>query len=190
MFYDATRNDHGFEYDPFKALVAPRPIGWISSLSASGIANLAPYSYFNAMSQDPHYVAFGTGPRKDSINNIEAVGEFAVNLATWDLREQMNLTSAHVGSHVDEFELARLAKAPCRMIKAPRVAGSPVCLECKLFRVIECESGSVHAGRRLVAGIGRGARIAPPDLIREGAEGDAASPPTVANASESAVPFL
>ena len=137
MFYDAIRNDHGFEYDPFKALVAPRPIGWISSLSPDGVANLAPYSYFNAMAQDPHYVVFGSGPRKDSISNIEAVGEFAVNLATWDLREQMNATSAHVGGHVDEFELARLGKAPCRMIKAPRVAESPVCLECKLFRVIE-----------------------------------------------------
>ena len=137
MFYDAIRNDHGFEYDPFKALVAPRPIGWISSLSIDGIANLAPYSYFNAMSQDPHYVVFGSGPRKDSLRNIEAMGEFAVNLATWDLREQMNLTSAQVGSHVDEFELAGLAKAICRLIKPPRVAESPACLECKLFRIVE-----------------------------------------------------
>jgi flavin reductase (DIM6/NTAB) family NADH-FMN oxidoreductase RutF len=144
MFYDATRNDHGFEYDPFKALVAPRPIGWISSLSPVGVANLAPYSYFNAMSQDPHYVVFGTGPRKDSIRNIEAAGEFAVNLATWELREQMNLTSAHVAPHVDEFELARLSKAPCRMIKTPRVADSPVCLECKLFRVIELPGDDGH----------------------------------------------
>ena len=137
MFYDAIRNDHGFEYDPFKALVAPRPIGWISSLSIDGIANLAPYSYFNAMSQDPHYVVFGSGPRKDSLRNIEAMGEFAVNLATWDLREQMNLTSAQVGSHVDEFELAGLTKAICRLIKPPRVAESPACLECKLFRIVE-----------------------------------------------------
>ncbi len=137
MFYDAIRNDHGFEYDPFKALVAPRPIGWISSLAATGVANLAPYSYFNAMSQDPHYVVFGSGPRKDSLRNIEAMGEFAVNLATWDLREQMNLTSAQVGSHVDEFELAGLTKAMCRLIKPPRVAESPACLECKLFQIVE-----------------------------------------------------
>jgi flavin reductase (DIM6/NTAB) family NADH-FMN oxidoreductase RutF len=146
MFYDAIRNDHGFEFDPFKALVAPRPIGWISSLSVDGVANLAPYSYFNAMSQDPHYVVFGSGPRKDSLVNIEAAGEFAVNLATWDLREQMNATSARVGPHMDEFELARLGKASCRLIKAPRVAESPVCLECKLFRVIELpdEAGRVN----------------------------------------------
>ena len=137
MFYDAIQNDHGFEFDPFKAIVAPRPIGWISSLSAEGVANLAPYSFFNAFSEDPFYVAFGSGPRKDSLHNIEATGEFAVNLATFDIREQMNLSSAVVGPHVDEFELARLTKAQCRMIKAPRVAESPVCLECKLHRVVE-----------------------------------------------------
>ena len=137
MFYDAIQNDHGFEFDPFKAIVAPRPIGWISSLSAEGVANLAPYSFFNAFSEEPFYVAFGSGPRKDSLHNIEATGEFAVNLATFDIREQMNLSSAVVGPHVDEFELARLTKAQCRMIKAPRVAESPVCLECKLHQVVE-----------------------------------------------------
>jgi flavin reductase (DIM6/NTAB) family NADH-FMN oxidoreductase RutF len=137
VFYDAIRNDHGFENDPFKALVAPRPIGWISTLSPEGIANLAPYSYFNAMSQSPHYVVFGSGGRKDSIRNAEAAGEFAVNLAIWELREQMNASSANAPPHVDEFELARLTKAPCRLIKAPRVAESPVCLECRLFKVIE-----------------------------------------------------
>jgi len=146
MFYDAIRNDHGFEYDPFKALVAPRPIGWISSLSADGVANLAPYSYFNAMAQAPHYVVFGSGPRKDSLRNIEATGEFAVNLATYDLREAMNATSARVGPHVDEFELARLTKAPCRLIKAPRVAESPACLECRLYKVVDLpdDEGRVH----------------------------------------------
>ena len=146
MFYDAIRNDHGFENDPFKALVAPRPIGWISSLSPSGAANLAPYSFFNAVAESPHFIVFGSGSRKDSVNNIEAVGEFAVNLATWDLREQMNVTSASVAPHTDEFELAGLEKAPCRMIKSPRVAASPVCLECTLFKVIELpdEQGGVN----------------------------------------------
>ena len=137
MFYDAIKNDHGFEYDPFKALVAPRPIGWISSLSPEGVANLAPYSYFNAMSQDPHYVVFGSGPRKDSLSNIEATGEFAVNLATFDLREQVNASSARVAPDVDEFVLSGLSKAPCRLIKVPRVAESPVCLECRLYKVID-----------------------------------------------------
>ncbi len=152
MFYDAIRNDHGFENDPFKALVAPRPIGWISSLSSDGSANLAPYSFFNAMAEGPYYIAFGSGPRKDSVNNIEAVGEFAVNLATWDLREQMNTTSAVVAPHLDEFELAGLEKAPCRLIKSPRVAASPVCLECKLFTVVELPDDDGHVNDWLTIG--------------------------------------
>jgi flavin reductase (DIM6/NTAB) family NADH-FMN oxidoreductase RutF len=152
LFYDAVRNDHGFEFDPFKALVAPRPIGWISTLSPAGIANLAPYSYFNAMSQSPHYVVFGSGGRKDSIRNAEAAGEFAVNLATWELREQMNASSANAPPHVDEFELARLTKAPCRLIKAPRVAESPVCLECRLFRVIELPDDQGKVGDWIAIG--------------------------------------
>jgi len=136
MFYDAVKNDHGFQYDPFKALVAPRPIGWISTVSAAGVANLAPYSFFNAMSDNPHYVAFGAGKAKDSQANIEATGEFAVNLATWDLREAMNASSATVNPDVDEFDLAGLAKAPCRLIRPSRVAESPVCLECRLFKIV------------------------------------------------------
>ena len=116
MFYDAVRNDHGLENDPFKALVAPRPIGWISTLSEAGVANLAPYSYFNAMSQDPHYVVFGSGPRKDSLRNAEAAGEFAVNLATFDLREPMEiwlegrgrvLAPVTLVEQVGDYEIAR-----------------------------------------------------------------------------------
>lgn len=152
MFYDAIRNDHGFEFDPFKALVAPRPIGWISTLSPEGIANLAPYSFFNAVAERPHYVIFGSGGRKDSVRNIEAAGEFAVNLATWDLREQMNASSANAPPHVDEFELARLGKALCRLIKAPRVAESPVCLECRLFKVIELPDDEGKVGDWLTIG--------------------------------------
>lgn len=152
MFYDAIRNDHGFENDPFKALVAPRPIGWISTLSPEGVANLAPYSFFNAVAERPHYVVFGSGGRKDSVRNAEAAGEFAVNLATWDLREQVNASSAMVSPHVDEFELAWLSKAPCRLIKAPRVAESPVCLECRLFKVIELPEDQGKVGDWLTIG--------------------------------------
>ena len=111
MFYDALKNDHGFDIDPFKALVAPRPIAWVSSLSREGVANLAPFSYFNAFAQNPHYVAFGIGPVKDTLRNIEATREFAVSLVTFDLKDRMNATSAHVGPEVDEFELAGLGKA-------------------------------------------------------------------------------
>lgn len=150
MFYDAVKNDHGFQYDPFKALVVPRPVGWVSSLSGEGQANLAPYSYFNAFSQDPHYVAFGSGPRKDSLRNIEATGEFAFSLATYDLREQMNATSAHVTA--DEFEIAGLTKAPCRMIRPPRVAESPAALECRLFQIVPLPGDDGQAGNFLVIG--------------------------------------
>jgi len=146
MFYDAVKNDHGFENDPFKALVAPRPIGWISTYSATGVANLAPYSFFNAVADNPHYVVFGSGSGKDSPGNAEATKVFAVNLATYDLREQMNASSATVAPDVDEFELAGLAKANCRFIDAPRVAKSPACLECRTHQVVPLprDDGSAH----------------------------------------------
>ncbi|WP_395686769.1 flavin reductase family protein [Aestuariivirga sp.] len=158
MFYDAVRNDHGLAQDPFKAIVAPRPIAWISTLSPAGVANLAPYSFFNAFAQAPHYVAFGSGPPKDSLRNIEATGEFAVNFVTWDLREGMNATSAHVVA--DEFELAGLAKAPCRLIKAPRVAASPACLECRLYRIIPLPDDDGKAEDNMVIGRVIGIHIA------------------------------
>ena len=136
MFYDAIENRHGLPNDPFKAIVAPRPIGWVSSVSKAGIANLAPYSFFNAIAEGPHYVVFGSGGLKDSLTNIEATGEFAINIATYDLRERMNLSSARVSADVDEFALAGLTPAPCRLIKTPRVEESPAALECRLYRVV------------------------------------------------------
>lgn len=137
MFYDAVENSHGLPFDPFKALVVPRPIGWISSLSASGVANLAPYSFFNAVSNRPNIVMFSSGGRKDSAANIEATGEFVCNMATWDLREAMNQSSANVGADIDEFELAGLDKAPSRLVKPPRVAASPVAFECTYLQTVE-----------------------------------------------------
>jgi flavin reductase (DIM6/NTAB) family NADH-FMN oxidoreductase RutF len=136
MFYDAVENRHGLPNDPFKAIVAPRPIGWVSSVSKAGIANLAPYSFFNAIAESPHYVVFGSGGLKDSLTNIEATGEFAINIATYDLREKMNLSSARVSADVDEFALAGLTPAPCRLIKTPRVEESPAALECRLYRIV------------------------------------------------------
>ena|SRR5438105_4242744 len=135
MFYDAVRNDHGLPNDPFKAIVAPRPIGWVSTVSKSGIANLAPYSFFNAVSESPHYIVFGSGGVKDSLANVEATGEFAINIATYELREAMNLSSARVPPDVDEFALAGLTPVPCRLIEAPRVSESPAALECRLHRI-------------------------------------------------------
>jgi flavin reductase (DIM6/NTAB) family NADH-FMN oxidoreductase RutF len=136
MFYETDANRHGLRHDPFKVLVAPRPIGWISSLNRQGQVNLAPYSYFNAVSNDPHVVVFGSQGRKDSQRNIEETGEFVCNLATWDLREAMNQTSAMVASEVDEMALAGLDPAPSRMVRPPRVAASPVALECRYMQTV------------------------------------------------------
>lgn len=147
MFYDAVENNHGLRHDPFKALVVPRPIGWISSLSADGVLNLAPYSFFNAVSSRPNVVLFASGGRKDSLENAEATGEFVCNMATWDLRDQMNETSANVGAEIDEAELAGLEMAPSRLVKPPRVAASPVALECKYLQTVNLppSNGAVNA---------------------------------------------
>ena len=97
MFYDPRSEPHGLAHNPWTALVVPRPIGWISSLSVDGVANLAPYSYYNAVSGLPPFVMFSSAGRKDSQTNIEATGVFSCSMAVWDLREQMNITSAAVG---------------------------------------------------------------------------------------------
>ena len=137
MFYDAVSNTHGLDRDPFMALVSPRPIGWISTLDASGVVNLAPYSFFNAVSTNPHFVMFSSGGRKDSQRNAEETGEFVCSLATYDLREAMNRTSKHVEPHVDEMALAGLSPAPSTVVAPPRVAESPVAFECKYWRTID-----------------------------------------------------
>lgn len=136
MHYDAIDNAHGLPNDPFKAIVAPRPIGWISSIAKNGVPNLAPYSFFNAIAETPHYIVIGSSDMKDSLTNIEATGEFVVNLATHELREQMNISSSRVAPDIDEFKLAGLTQAPSRFIKAPRVAESPAALECRLFQIV------------------------------------------------------
>ena len=150
MFYDAETNEHGLPLDPFYALVVPRPIAWISTLSNAGVANLAPYSFYNAFSHDPTYVAFGTFKNKHTLRNITETGEFVVNMPTYDLREAMNQTSAK--TDIDEFEYAGLAKAPSRKVKAPRVAASPVSLECRHFRTIELPDDAGVVENYLVIG--------------------------------------
>ena len=143
MFYETETNDHGLPRDPFKSCVAPRPIGWISTLSADGVANLAPFSYFNAVSGVPPHVMFspgGLGPEgkaKHSLLNAEATGEFVVNVVSRQLAEQMVQTSAAVTSDIDEFELAGLSKEPSKLVKPSRVAGAPIHLECKYWKTIQ-----------------------------------------------------
>ncbi len=137
MFYDAVSNAHGLAHDPFKALVAPRPIGWISTRSRAGVANLAPYSFFNAIATNPHYVMFSSAGRKDSQRNAEEMGEFVCSLATFDLRDQVNATSRPVGPEVDEMALAGLTPAQSKFVKPPRVSESPVAFECEYFKTVE-----------------------------------------------------
>ena len=124
MFYATDKNDHGLPHDPFKAIVAPHPIGWITTMSASGAINLAPYSYFNGVLSRPPVVMFSSEGRKDSLAFVEETREFVCNLATWDLREKMNQTSAPTRAAPRDGGRG-LTAAPSRLVKPPRVAESP-----------------------------------------------------------------
>jgi len=141
MFYEP-KNPHGLPHSPLYACVVPRPIGWISSLSTDGHVNLAPFSFFNAVSMSPPMVMFCnngkhiSGGIKDSAGNAQASGEFVYNMATWELREQMNLSSAALPRDADEFEFAGLTKAESRIVKPPRVAESPVAFECRTWKIV------------------------------------------------------
>jgi len=144
MFYRPNIDDHGLPHNPFKAIVSPRPIGWISTVDASGRANLAPYSFFNGVTDNPPMVMFAsTGAKpdqayaKDSVANIRATGEFVVNIVSLALKDQMNSSSGALAAGMDEFEHAGITKAACNIVKAPRVAASPASLECKLFKIID-----------------------------------------------------
>jgi flavin reductase (DIM6/NTAB) family NADH-FMN oxidoreductase RutF len=135
-FYEPSKG-HRLAHDPFKAIVAPRPIGWISTEDAEGRVNLAPYSFFNAVCDRPPMVMFSSWGVKDTVDNIRATGEFVCNMVTRPLAEQMNLTSASVPHGVNEFELAGLRAAPSRMVKPQRVAEAPAALECRLVQIVQ-----------------------------------------------------
>jgi flavin reductase (DIM6/NTAB) family NADH-FMN oxidoreductase RutF len=135
-FYEP-RKGHGLPHDPFKAIVAPRPIGWVATVDAQGRPNLAPYSFFNAISSFPPMVFFNSEGRKDSINNAEATGEFTCSLVSADLARAMNATSAPVAHGVNEFTLAGLAMAPSSRVAPPRVAEAIAALECKVTQIIQ-----------------------------------------------------
>jgi len=137
MYYTTDENKHGLKHDPFKALAVPRPIGWISTTSKEGKHNLAPYSFFNAISDRPPMVMFCSAGHKDSLRNIEETGEFTCSLSTWDLRDEMNVSSATVPYGVDEFALAGLEPAASGQVRPPRVARSPAAFECKHWKTIE-----------------------------------------------------
>ncbi len=137
IFYEPHARDRSLlPHDPFKGLIAPRPVGWISTMATNGDVNLAPYSFFNAFSGAPPLVGFSSEGFKDSAFFAQETGEFVWNMATYDLRDQMNATSAPLPRGESEFVHSGLETAPCKLVKAPRVAASPASLECKVTQVV------------------------------------------------------
>jgi flavin reductase (DIM6/NTAB) family NADH-FMN oxidoreductase RutF len=136
MFYPTDTNQHGLPHDPFKALVAPRPIGWISTRSAAGLINLAPYSFFNAICERPKLVLFSSYGPKDSVTFAQEGGDFVANFVSEELAVRMNATSVDAPRGVSEFEYAKLTAAPSRLVQAPRVAEAYAALECRVTQVL------------------------------------------------------
>ena len=156
MFYEPKKG-HGLPRDPFKALIAPRPIGWFTTLNDDGTLNLGPYSFFNAVGDAPPVIFFSAGPRsdgrlKDSARNAEKRGEFVHNMVTWDLRDAMNTSSDNVEPGVDETKLANLALADSNILTTPRLADPPVSMECKYMHTVEIPQDTEEGPSRLVFG--------------------------------------
>lgn len=157
MFYQPDKNDHGLPFNPFKSCVIPRPIGWISTLSRAGAANLAPYSQFQNLTFDPPYVMFAgnqstEGRRKDSVANTEATGEFVWNMATYAQREAVNISAMEVAPDIDEFELAGLGKLESRLVKPWRVEGAPVHFECRYHQTLRLPGNGVMGTVDIIIG--------------------------------------
>jgi len=138
-YYEPAKG-HGLKHDPFNAIIAPRPIGWISSRDTKGNLNLAPYSFFNGFNYTPPIIGFSSTSWKDSVQNIQETGEFVWNLATFDLAKQMNASAAHVPHDVSEFAIAGLTAIPSTRVNVPRVGESPVSFECKLSQIVQLQS--------------------------------------------------
>jgi flavin reductase (DIM6/NTAB) family NADH-FMN oxidoreductase RutF len=150
MFYEPRKRNHGLPHDPFKAIVAPRPIGWITSMSAKGEINLAPYSFFNGVSDNPPMVMFASEGRKDSVVFVEETKEFVCNLADWNLRNEMNTTSGSYPRGIDEMQEAGLDAAPSVLVKPPRVRASLCALECKWLQTVRLDDVDGRTTHRYV----------------------------------------
>ena len=172
MIVDPAKVSGAMSYRLLTATVVPRPIGFISTVSADGIVNLAPFSFFNAFSGEPPIVAFAPGtrtPPKDTLVNVRATGEFVVNIVTEAIAEQMNLTSADYPPDVDEFVPVGLTAVPSDLVRPPRVAESPVNLECRVVQLVELSA--LPLGGTLV--IGEVIRFHIDDRIMDGTRVDA-----------------
>lgn len=158
MFYEPKKKNHGLPKNPFNSLVIPRPIGWISSVDERGVQNLAPYSFFNAVSYSPPTVMFSGGVgsasdgMKDSIRNIEATGEFVCNIATWDAREQMNKSSKNLPPEEDEISLSNLTAVSSSIVAAPRIKEAPVHLECRHLKSVDIPGWTDADAYRVIFG--------------------------------------
>jgi flavin reductase (DIM6/NTAB) family NADH-FMN oxidoreductase RutF len=157
MYYEPGRTPHNLPHDPFKSCVVPRPIGWISTIDATGRHNLAPFSQFQNVTFDPPIVLFCAnqntqGKFKDSVANVEATGEFVWNMATYALREAVNLTAQELPPEVDEFEIAGLTKAPARLIRPAMVAESPIHFECRYLQTVRLPGNGVMGSASVVFG--------------------------------------
>jgi flavin reductase (DIM6/NTAB) family NADH-FMN oxidoreductase RutF len=157
MFYDTKLNNHNLKYNPFKACVVPRPIGWISSKSVNGIVNLAPYSYFNAVADIPPVIMFASGfnpdgTKKDSIKNIEETGEFVVNIASFDQKDQVSLSSSALPYEVSEAEVFNIEMENSNFVAPPRVKASKISLECKYIKTVPIMVEERLASSELVLG--------------------------------------
>ena len=153
MDYDPRSEPHKLAHDPTTCLVVPRPIGWITTISPAGVVNLAPYSFFNMIASHPPFVVFASNSRKHTQNHAQSGGEFVFNLATYDLRTEMNISGGDYPEDVSEPELAKLVMAPSRKVKPPRVARSPIALECVHTQTVNLVSsnGKTH-GYEMVIG--------------------------------------
>jgi flavin reductase (DIM6/NTAB) family NADH-FMN oxidoreductase RutF len=151
MFYEPGKSDHGLPYNPFKAIVAPRPVGWLTSMNAKGEVNLAPYSFFNAVSDVPPIVMFSSDGYKDSLSFIAETKEFVCNLAVLDLLDAVVTTGVSYPRGINEMIEAGLEPVPSRLVKPPRVKASPCALECKLLQIVEMRDLDGNPAERHVA---------------------------------------
>jgi flavin reductase (DIM6/NTAB) family NADH-FMN oxidoreductase RutF len=151
MFYEPWKKRHGLPHDPFTAIIGPRPIGWITSMSLKGEINLAPYSFFNSVSSNPPMVMFASEGRKDTINFVEETGEFVCNLAVWDLREEVKESSQSFPRGVNEMEAVGLEAAPSMLVRPPRIKASPCALECKWLNTLRLNDIEGNPAPRFIA---------------------------------------
>lgn len=157
MHYDPRAGSRPLPYDPFKSCTVPRPIGWISTISRAGLANLAPFSQWQNITYDPPIVMFSAdqhvdGRKKDTVRNAEETGYFVWNMATYDLREAVNRSAMPVAPEVDEFELAGVSKASCIEAPGPRVAESPCHFECRYLNTLRFRGNTKASDADVVFG--------------------------------------